>query len=329
MNHIAEAENYRFPSRKPWLILLALILAGWVGWELWARRSTKPEVQPEKLPQASQGAVIPVATPAAQKPAAHALPVQDPKKAAPAAAPADDWDAEYQKATAVEAAGNAIEARRAYERLLASANDPARKADIESRLGKINMALIFSPTPMPEKVEYTIKSGDSMERIAKKHGVTTELLALGNNIKNANVIRPGDLLRILTGKFSIHVEKKTNTLILMHNNKFIKRYLVGTGKFGKTPVGTFAVTDRIPEPPWTHEGRIIPYGDKDNLLGTRWMAIKATGNTPEAHGYGIHGTWDDASIGKAESLGCIRMHNADVEELFNLITVGAVVTISE
>jgi lipoprotein-anchoring transpeptidase ErfK/SrfK len=46
-------------------------------------------------------------------------------------------------------------------------------------------------------------------------------------------------------------------------------------------------------------------------------------------GYGIHGTWDEASIGKAESAGCVRMRNAEVEQLYTLLPNGTEVAIEE
>ena len=39
-------------------------------------------------------------------------------------------------------------------------------------------------------------------------------------------------------------------------------------------------------------------------------------------GYGIHGTNEPKSIGKAASHGCIRMAQADLEELYPLVDVG-------
>ena len=36
-------------------------------------------------------------------------------------------------------------------------------------------------------------------------------------------------------------------------------------------------------------------------------------------GYGIHGTQEPESIGTASSLGCLRMRNEDVEELYDFI----------
>jgi hypothetical protein len=39
-------------------------------------------------------------------------------------------------------------------------------------------------------------------------------------------------------------------------------------------------------------------------------------------GYGIHGTNEPSSIGKAASHGCIRMAKADLEEFYELVAVG-------
>src|SRR5436190_803480 len=48
---------------------------------------------------------------------------------------------------------------------------------------------------------------------------------------------------------------------------------------------------------------------------------------PDRKGYGIHGTNQPKSIGKAASHGCIRMGRKDLEELFELVRVGDTVEI--
>ncbi len=45
------------------------------------------------------------------------------------------------------------------------------------------------------------------------------------------------------------------------------------------------------------------------------------------HGYGIHGTNEPKSIGKAASHGCIRMAKADLEEFYELVAEGDTVEI--
>ena len=44
-------------------------------------------------------------------------------------------------------------------------------------------------------------------------------------------------------------------------------------------------------------------------------------------GYGIHGTIDPNAIGQQITAGCVRMTNADVEELFSIVPTGTDVTI--
>jgi lipoprotein-anchoring transpeptidase ErfK/SrfK len=47
----------------------------------------------------------------------------------------------------------------------------------------------------------------------------------------------------------------------------------------------------------------------------------------DAAGVGMHGTPDAASIGYSASHGCIRMHIADAEWLFNHVQIGTTVFI--
>ncbi len=47
----------------------------------------------------------------------------------------------------------------------------------------------------------------------------------------------------------------------------------------------------------------------------------------DLEGYGIHGTTESQSIGKQVTAGCIRMYNGDVQELYDIMPVGAEVII--
>jgi len=234
------------------------------------------------------------------------------------------------EAKALEEKDDLTGARGKWHDILRQAADVRVVSDAEEKIGKMNIALVLTPRPMPEKVDYVVQAGDSIEKIARKHGTTIELVQESNQLKNADLIKAGDRLVVLTGKVSIVVSKGRNDLVVRLNDTFFKRYRIGTGKYSKTPIGTFVVADRQKEPVWWRpDGKQIPYGDKENILGTRWMSIKATGSTADIKGYGIHGTWDDASIGKSESAGCVRMRNSDVEELYKLVTAGTLVTITE
>ncbi len=60
---------------------------------------------------------------------------------------------------------------------------------------------------------------------------------------------------------------------------------------------------------------VNPNGRSNGEFGTRGMQLSDTN-------YAIHGTNEPDSIGLDESLGCVRMNTADVEELFALAPQG-------
>jgi lipoprotein-anchoring transpeptidase ErfK/SrfK len=214
-----------------------------------------------------------------------------------------------------------VEARDALRQWLAEQPDSPLAPDAEQALGEINVQLLFTPLPAPEKVDYTIQAGDSLDRIARKFHTTVELLQKSHRLAST-VIRPGDRLRIYQARFSVVVDKTANTLTLLDDGKLFKKYRCGTGEFSMTPIGDFKIVDRIPNPAWWKDGKVIPYGDTNNVLGTHWLKL-------DVPGYGIHGTWEPDSIGKQSSAGCVRLLNEDVAELFALLPNGTPVNIHD
>jgi lipoprotein-anchoring transpeptidase ErfK/SrfK len=215
--------------------------------------------------------------------------------------------------------GKLAEARAALQELAGTTNAPDQ---VLVALGEVNSQILFSAAPAPEKADYTIMAGDSLGKLASKFGTTIELIRKANNIAG-DKIRVGDRLRIYQGKFAVEVSKTANTLTVTDAGKFFKRYRVGTGQYAKTPVGEFKITSRIENPPWYRgDGKTIPFGDPENILGTYWLGI-------DVPGYGIHGTWDTNSIGKQASAGCVRLLNGDVAELYTSLPIGTPVTIHD
>ena len=105
----------------------------------------------------------------------------------------------------------------------------------------------------------------------------------------------------------IYIELSPRQLTLKINNNPQHRYPVAIGKpTTPTPVGDFKILNKIKNP--------------GGILGTRWIQF-----TRQEHG--IHGTNNPASIGQAVSLGCVRMYNRDVEQLYAQVKVGTPIII--
>ena len=154
----------------------------------------------------------------------------------------------------------------------------------------------------------------------------------------------------------MHVSLAAQTLTLARGAKVEKTYAVSTSKHGagelhgsfKTPRGRHVIRAKIgADAPLNavFRGRrptgeiyspelALAHPDRDWIL-TRilWLSGTEIGrnrlgrvDTMRRYVY-IHGTPATEPLGSPSSIGCIRMANADVVELFDLVPVGTVVEI--
>jgi lipoprotein-anchoring transpeptidase ErfK/SrfK len=125
----------------------------------------------------------------------------------------------------------------------------------------------------------------------------------------------------MKGPFSTVVDLRDFALTVHLKGYYVKRYEIGIGKDSSSPLGKFTVLNKVENPQWTDDrtGKVIEGDDPNNPLGKRWIDL---GNS-----YGIHGTIDPDSIGRAESRGCIRLRDKDITEVYNFLVKGSEVVI--
>lgn len=132
--------------------------------------------------------------------------------------------------------------------------------------------------------------------------------------------------------------EEPGTIVIDTPNKFLYlvqpggralRYGIGVGRPGFTWAGTHLVSAKKEWPDWTPPKEMLerqPYlprhmeGGPNNPLGARALYLGSTL-------YRIHGSNEPWTIGQNVSSGCIRMRNADVEDLYERVKVGAKVVV--
>ena len=125
-------------------------------------------------------------------------------------------------------------------------------------------------------------------------------------------------------KHMLIINTKKNTLNYYVNYTLVREFRCATGKASTpTPQRKTTIVNKIKNRPYYKTG--IPGGDPRNPLGKRWMGLNIDGT--QGSTYGIHGNNNEKSIGKNVSHGCIRMHNSEVEWLFDQVPLGTVVLI--
>ena len=123
-----------------------------------------------------------------------------------------------------------------------------------------------------------------------------------------------------TPKRLIVVSLEDRKLALLEDGQVKRVYPVAVGRASTpSPTGTFTIERRVTNPTYSHDGKVVPPGP-GNPVGSRWMGLSI-------RGYGIHGTNEPRSIGKAASHGCIRMARPDLEELYAQMHVGDTVVL--
>jgi lipoprotein-anchoring transpeptidase ErfK/SrfK len=147
----------------------------------------------------------------------------------------------------------------------------------------------------------------------------------------------------------IVISTRDQKLAVLDRGTLLATYPISTSKFGlgdssrsrRTPLGQLEVAKKI--------GDNAPLGAvfKDRVRTGEIVAPNSPGRDPivtrilwlrgreaqNANAFGryiyIHGTPEERLIGMPASYGCIRMRSVDVVQLYNIVGVGAAVTIVE
>lgn len=225
-----------------------------------------------------------------------------------------------------------IEARMILNDVLGMHINRQQSRTVKAKLGQLAQDWLFSKNIFPQDSlcgSYLVQPGDQLRNIAKKYKVPWEFLLTINNLPRAESLRAGKKIKVVNGPFNAIVHRSTFTIdIYLQDDTFVKTFDIGLGKQGrKTPTGLWVVKPdgKHIKPVWTDTDTQITYypGDKDYPLGSCWIALKGIeGDAIGQSGFGLHGTNDPNSIRTASSRGCIRLHNGEAMEVYNMLVPG-------
>jgi len=129
---------------------------------------------------------------------------------------------------------------------------------------------------------------------------------------------------------TIHLEVSLGKrqVSVYQGNTRLKTYSIAIGRTGwETPKGVFRVNQILQNPTWIQPftDEFISPDDPRNPLGGYWIGFWTDGR----NSIGFHGTSDPKSVGSAISHGCLRMHNQDIQELFQMVQSDTLVRVTQ
>ena len=228
---------------------------------------------------------------------------------------------EFQAAAKLRQEGKLIEARDALMLLLQRFPNGLHVEETKDLIGQVNIEMLFTDYRSPEKQEYIVKSGDVLAKIANKTKTTPELIMRTNNLTNS-MLRVGQRLSISHPDFSVFIQRRAQTVILLNHGQFFKRYPVKTVKLSaKQPP---RITTRVAEILAWKNGKRVGFGTKEYVGSTRWIRLAQPGYFLFAEPDATHK--DAAGQPPPPGLGMLA---SDVEELSSLVNGKTTVTITD
>ncbi|MEY2564603.1 MAG: hypothetical protein QOH88_2796 [Verrucomicrobiota bacterium] len=229
--------------------------------------------------------------------------------------------AEFQAAAKLRQEGKLTEAREALILLLQKYPSGLHVEEAKDLLGEVNTDILLSDYRTPEKQEYVVKRGDVLAKIAAKMKTTPELIVRTNRLTNT-MLRVGQVLQLSRPEFSLFIQRKAQTVVLLNHGQFFKRYRIKTVRISaKQPP---RITTKVAEILAFRGGKRVGFGTKEYLGSTRWIRLNQPGYFLFAEADSTHR--DESGQSPPPGLG---LSASDMEELSSLVSNKTAVTITD
>lgn len=118
-----------------------------------------------------------------------------------------------------------------------------------------------------------------------------------------------------TGEKRIEIDLSSQRLFAYQGDQLVYTFLVSTGKWGRTPTGTFNVWIKLRATRMTGGNSAI--GTYYNLPNVPYTMYFYNDEIPKTRGYGIHGTYWHNNFGHPMSHGCINMRTEEAKLIYD------------
>jgi LysM repeat protein len=166
---------------------------------------------------------------------------------------------------------------------------------------------------------HIVAAGETLEDIAAKYDVPTEVISKINGLKSARLLTAGTELKVLPGPFRAEVSVERGELTLFLGDLYATRYAVEAGTEPPPAEGEYSVVRRAPGATYpTKENREIAAQDPRNPYGGVFLDL---GNDQCIHGS------PEKESGEELGSGCMRLRGKDAKEVYWLLSKGSKVTV--
>jgi len=216
--------------------------------------------------------------------------------------------------------GQLAEAHLALSKLYGNPSlTPEEDSRLTALLSQLAGTVIYSRQHLLD-APHRVAPGETLEQIATACNVPWELLAKINGLPGAGPLEPGQELKIIKGPFHAVVDLQQKQLVLFLNGeRYAGRFPIAVGAdHPPLPGEHHVVQNKLLNPSYYAE-RVYTPEDPQNPLGSRKIELDQQ--------VSIHGSNDPSSLDREDPRGCIRMNPRDIEDVFDILTIGSEVAV--
>jgi len=231
---------------------------------------------------------------------------------------------------AIEAALQRQELAQAHQLLSQWYNNPtlspAEVQQVETLLSQLAGTVVYSTEHRLEP-PYVVHPGETLQTIAEKYEVPWQLLAKINGIPAADLVRPGQELKVVHGPFSAVIELGKGQLTLMLGDRYAGRFPILTESAAVQSEGEWTLEQKLVNPAADASGVVSASYSASAAPVDRTLVLRS--DSPQAAGTTISITSGPTTPTgpTAVAPAAIRLSPQDAEELADILSIGSRVTI--
>src|SRR3954447_1384644 len=236
---------------------------------------------------------------------------------APTPPPADVSGPEFQQAAQLRQEGKLAECRDALVLFLQKYPAGQHTEQAKDILGDVNMQILLSDYPSPEKQDYIVRAGDVINRVAQKTKTTPELIMKLNGL-DSTMLRIGERLWIAHPDFALFIQRRAQEIVLLNHGGFFKRYKITVLKVPAKQAPR--INTKVAEVIAWRFGKRVGLGSHDYRAAIHWIRLAQPGYTLYA---------DPPTNDSPPPPSGLGMNANDLDELSSLVNKNTAVTITE
>ncbi len=238
---------------------------------------------------------------------------------APTGQPTPDLSSpEFEQAAALRMSGNLPEAREALAAFINAHPESPRRLEAETLLGAINVDAAFSSAPGSDKVLYTVRSGDVLDRVAHRFKANADLIYRASRLDNVD-LKIGQKLVVPTLELTTEIHLKERRVVLYQRGQYFRSYLI---RELRMPVKKGVdIKAKVKERIATKDGVRVTFPAKEFADSLRAVLF-------DPPGYTVFALPPEGSAEKPPATSGVALEANDAREFFTLVKVGDPVAIT-